>query len=405
MFGRKTKITLISLLLLSVSSFLFGDAYFTGRTGGKFDLQAKQSEDTFIPALSFQAFFSGQLNFSKNIWSHIEFSIDTDDLITKTLFSKTDSKFQLDELSVIFRYNMLAMNNYFSVYMGTYDPIGSDIFLQRQFGISPITSKITESWMGLAGSLLYPHFGIGISDVIRFSSPVSAGIYTYFNHEDKDYYVFNADFRLAGIYRYFTYDLAAGIGAPIATAAHTDTLLAIETIYWHAGTTMLFGNNHTTSLFIQSGIFNASFTPNDSGLCFDKKDFYLLAEPRFCGKTTRLNISFYSLPEKTVNELLFVNDTLGINLNIFYDSLKTVNNTVNFGIHAAISFPNRTIFDLDKFMGDLEQLNFNIYATPYISANVLKGELNAMISANIMSLVRGPWYKFIDFNIGYKTSF
>ena len=82
----------------------------------------------------------------------------------------TDSKFKIDEISVVFRSKGLNSTNYFSIFMGTYEPIGSDIFLRRQFGIQPIMSKITESWLGIAGSVIYPLFGMGIADVVHFST-------------------------------------------------------------------------------------------------------------------------------------------------------------------------------------------------------------------------------------------
>ena len=51
---------------------------------------------------------------------------------------------EIDEFSIIKRGVLNDSSNYFSVFMGTYDPIGSDIFLQRYFGITPIASKIAD---------------------------------------------------------------------------------------------------------------------------------------------------------------------------------------------------------------------------------------------------------------------
>ena len=255
------KIFLIAAVL-SLTTGLFAQAAFSGYSGGKLNYASNPNTTEYDPDLSLQAFFQGQFNFSQNMWGHLEFSIDTQDFLGKELFHKTPAFFKIDELSLIFKSQTEASSNYFSTFMGTYDPIGSDIFLQRYFGIQPIASKITESWLGLAGSVLYPHFGMGIADVKRFmSAPIAIGGYAYINHEDNKYYVLNTDARFACVYRYFTFDFAGGVGFPLSHSNQGQEVIAVvEKVYWHAGTTMLIGNNFTNSIFLQAGIYNASFT-------------------------------------------------------------------------------------------------------------------------------------------------
>ena len=207
----KTCLFLATFILFTTQAF--SQPSFSGYSGGKLNYSTNQEvTDKYDPDLSLQAFFQGQFNFNQNMWGHLEFSIDTQDFLSKELFHKTEAFFKIDEVSLIFKSKADDNANYFSIFMGTYDPIGSDIFLQRYFGIKPIASKITESWLGLAGSILYPHFGMGIADVKRFmSSPIALGGYAYINHEDNKYYVFNADGRFACVYRYFSFDIAGGI--------------------------------------------------------------------------------------------------------------------------------------------------------------------------------------------------
>lgn len=405
MFCKKIKALLASGVFFLLSFNAFCDPFFTGMAGGKLKVDSDQSVSFFSPELTLQAFFAGQINLTNNIWSHIEFSLDTKNLVSSTLFDKTPATFQLDELSLIFRQNIESLSNYFSVFMGTYDPVGSDIFLQRQFGINPITSKITESWLGMAGSLLYPHFGAGISDVIRFGNPVAAGIYAYVNHEDADYYVFNFDVRGGGTSRYFTWDFALGLGAPLATNKYSNVLLAVEKLYWHAGTTMLIGNNFTNALFIQAGLYNASFRPDSGTTSFNIDDMYLLVEPRLTNKLSKIHISIYSFPQKTVNKLLFVYDQFGVNVNVFKDTYNTENHTINFGMHTSVSFPNASITTLNNIPTAFITGDYNIHLTPYITAKVFNGDLNAMVSLNIMDFTRDTWFHALDINIGFKTSF
>ncbi len=145
--------------------------------------------EKFKPAMDLEGFFAGQFNFSPNTWTHLEFSVDTENLLGDTLFHEAPAEFQLDELSLTTRAKQESVSNYFSVYMGNYDPIGSDVFLRRYYGIDSIASRLTDSFLGLNGSLLYPHFGVGISDVIKFNSPITIGFYAYVNKEYYEKYI------------------------------------------------------------------------------------------------------------------------------------------------------------------------------------------------------------------------
>ena len=390
--------------LLTLTAGLFAEAAFSGYSGGKINYATNEEvTDKYDPDLTLQAFFQGQFNFSQNLWGHLEFSIDTKDFLSKELFHKTDAFFKIDEISLIFKSKSESDANYFSVFMGTYDPIGSDIFLQRYFGIQPIASKITESWLGLSGSILYPHFGIGIADVKRLlNAPITLGGYAYFNHEDKLYYVFNTDFRFACVYRYFAFDFAGGIGLPLSNSNQgKEAIAVIEKVYWHAGTTMLIGNNYTQSLFIQAGLFNAPFTKRD-GTSISPDDLYLLFEPRLLIENAHVNLSIFSLPKDTVEQLMLVEDCLGANLNIYGDSFSLGAHRYTLGTNFAFSLIDKNFLDIAK-PTELLQNGFNITMTPYLSTNFLRGELHTQFSVKFMKFKTARWYEAFTADIGYTA--
>ena len=400
----KAGLSFAAVLLLTAQ--LFSQAAFSGYSGGKLNYSSnEESGDKYDPDLSLQAFFQGQFNFNQNMWGHLEFSIDTKDFLSKELFHKTDAWFKIDEISLIFKAQSETNSNYFSVFMGTYDPIGSDIFLQRYFGIKPIASKITESWLGLSGSVLYPHFGIGIADVNRFmSSPIAIGGYAYVNHEDDKYYVFNADIRFACVYRFFSFDIATGLGVPLANNYQGQEAIAvIEKVLWHAGTTMLIGNNYTQALFIQAGLFNVPFTKT-SKVSIHADDLYLLLEPRFLLDRAHVNLSIYSLPQETVDQLIFVDDTLGLNLNIYGDSFSLGAHRFTLGTNFSYSFTGKSFLDLAKPL-DLVKGEFNITMTPYMSTNFMSGEVHTQFSVKFMKFGKTRWYDAFTADIGYTTKF
>jgi len=399
------KIILLAAVL-SLTAGLFAETAFSGYSGGKLNYATNQENlEIYDPDLSLQAFFQGQFNFSQNMWGRLEFSIDTGDFLSKELFHETDASFKIDELSLIFKSTTETGSNYFSIFMGTYDPIGSDIFLQRYFGIQPIASKITESWLGLAGSILYPHFGIGIADVKRFtSSPVAFGGYAYINHEDNLYYVFNTDLRFACVYRFFTFDIAGGFGVPISDSNQGQEAIAvIDKLYWHAGTTMLIGNNYTQSLFIQAGLFNVPFTKRD-GTTVSPDDLYLLVEPRLLLDSAHVNLTLFSIPQETVDQLMFVDDTLGANLNIYGDSFSLGANRFTLGTNFAFSFTGKNFMDLAQPL-ELIKSDYNITMTPYLSTNFFSGELHTQFSIKFMKFATKRWYDAFTADIGYTAKF
>lgn len=396
----------LAAVILSFAASLFAEPAFSGYSGGKLNYASNpESTESYDPDLTLQAFFQGQFNFSQNLWGRLEFSIDTGDFLSKELFHETDASFKIDELSLTLKSRSDSDANYFSIFMGTYDPIGSDVFLQRYFGIQPIASKITESWLGLAGSILYPHFGIGIADVKRLlNAPITLGGYAYFNHEDNLYYVFNTDFRFACVYRYFTFDLAGGIGIPLSNNNQgQEVIAAIEKVYWHAGTTILFGNNYTQSLFIQAGLFNVPFTKRN-GTEVSPDDIYLLFEPRFLLDSAHVNLTVFSLPQDTVEQLIFVDDSLGVNLNIFGDTFSIGANRFTLGTNFSLSFTGKTFLDVIKPM-ELIKGEYNITMTPYVSTNFLSGELHTQVSVKFMKFGTARWYDAFTADIGYTAKF
>ncbi len=398
---------ILSILAVSMlAGSLFCESFFSGYAGGKLNYSANNTSDSYNPDLKLQAFFQGQFNFSENLWSHMELSIDTGDFISEELFHVTPSNFSIDELSFIAKAQIDSSTNYFSAFMGTFDPIGSDIFFRRYFGVQSIASKITESWLGMAGSILYPHFGLGISDVVKiFKAPIAFGFYGYLNHEDDKYFVVNADLRFGCVYRYFSFDIAGGIGAPLSDKyENEDVWFAVDKFYWHAGTTILIGNNYTQSVYIQAGLFNAPFTKASKKIAATQEDVYLLFEPRFRLDNAHVNLSIYSFPEDTVKKLLFIEDTLGVNLNIYTDSVTLGSKRFTVGTHFSYSFPGKYFLDL-KNIGDLVKGDFNINMTPYMSSNFLSGELHTQITVKFMEFKRSQWYNALSVDVGYRTNF
>ncbi|MBP5569035.1 MAG: hypothetical protein J6X54_07415 [Treponema sp.] len=396
----------LSLLFVFSTGSLFAGSFFSANVGGMLSYNPDVAQTEYDPNLKLNAYIESQFNFADNIWSHFNFSLKTDDFLSVDLFSETDSKFRIDEISVIIKSPIEASTNYFGVYMGAYDPIGSDLFFQRYFGLLPTSSVLTKSWLGQAGSILYPHFGIGIADVVKLHNyPLAFGLYAYVNNEDEKYYVFNADLRFGAVYRYFAIDIAGGLGAPLSDKYNGEgVIVVVDKLYWHAGTTILIGNNYTQSLYLQAGIFNASFTKDNDALITDPDHIYFLVEPRFRFKNTHMNISAWSIPKECVDNFIYVSDTLGASVVVYNDTLSWGSHQINLGTIFSLSFPNKTFLDLASPLQLFVNRDFNVDITPYLSTNLLSGEIHFQSTIRIMEFLRNNWYNGITFEVGYKTS-
>lgn len=413
----KNKIILAATLLSIFSAYSFADVTFSGFAGAKADFGSSQTEK-FDPALEMQSFFSGQFSLSENVIAHTEFSLQTEDLIDNSLFSRTPASFKIDELSIIFRRQLLDATNYLSAFAGTYEPIGSDIFLRRQFGIQPIASRLTESWLGLAGSVIYPTFGVGGSEVVHFNNqPLALGFYVYVNHELENCYSLNTDLRFAGVYRFFAFDIAGGVGMPLKQNDNDNAFIVIDTLYGRAGLNMLIGNSYTTSLFMQAGISEVPFSKTED-IAIDIENTYILFEPRFRGKKCQVNVTLFSLPQETADGLKFINDTdldldgsflalhdtFGLNLDIFTDNLYVKNRSFEFGINAALTFPNKTIKDLCEDPLKLFD-DYHVLVAPYLSTKFYNGEIRGMLQVRVTDFMDEQIGSAFTFNLGYKTQF
>ena len=404
--NRKKTLCIIYVLSALLAHRVSAAGFFSGYTGVKADLGFADASGSFDTQLKLQSFFAGQFNLANNLIARAEFSIRTDDIIDNTIFNKTPADFKIDELSLIRRKEFEKSTNFLSVFAGTYEPIGSDLLLRRQFGIEAISSKITESWLGLSGSIVCPLFGIGVSDIVRFSSaPIATGGYLYVNRENPDNnFVLNADARFACAYQYFILDAAAGINSPMKNknAAGEDVILLVDSLYAHTGITMLIGNNYTPcSFFIQTGVYDLPIKEGSDTFSFDIASIYLLAEFRMRLSSYQAMFAAFSLPSDTVEELLFIRDTLGCNFTLCNPSVYIGAQRFEFGIHNTISFKDKTYLDIKDF-ADLFASVPTISASPYAAVKIGRGEFRTMLQVLISDLINDSPAAAFECNFGYK---
>ncbi|MBQ7160052.1 MAG: hypothetical protein IJS09_11615 [Treponema sp.] len=405
------------LVLLLCTAALWAEVSFSGYAGIKGDFYSSK-QDTFDSALCFQTYFAGQLNITKRFLIRTEFSMQTSDIAEKGPFVSTNASFCIDELSATYIKPFLGNVQYFNLFLGTYEPIGSDIFLQRQFGIQSFTSLITESWLGLKGSTAYPFYGAGGSYILHFGGlPIATGAFLYVNKENSDNErQLNLDWRFGTVWPWLALDFAIGIGAPMGTKrGDEDVILLIDTLYMHTGLTMLLGNKYSTSLFFQGGFSNLPLHAGEDSNKIESRDIYLLIEPRFVTRKFQTHVTFFSVPENTVEKMIFVDNTLGMNLSIFTDDLYIKNMNFTFGFHVTWTVTdkvtdstvaqnvNKNFLDLKEPLSIIKDCDHHIKISPFVAFPLSSGTIHAMLQARITDLKSDSWANAFKLSVGYKA--
>lgn len=390
------KYILISMLFLAAATCVHGVS-FDGALGARLDFFGDPDAINFDPNLTITTFFSGCLNLARDLILRAEVSVASDDLIDEAIFNKTPATFLLDELSLSWRAYTGGVTNYLNFFVGNYEPIGGDNFLQRYLQSAPLESRLFDNWLGLNGSTVFALKGVGGSDVIQLTTvPIAIGIYVFVNHVFDDSYVLNGSLRFACATQYFTGDLTVGAGAPLTDA--NDTYASVSRIYLRAGASMLIGNAYSGGLFLQGGFADAPIAVHDSAPKINEDMVYFLVEPRVYSKKMCLNLSLFYLPQNAIEKFLGEN-TFGVALDLFSNPTTIQGREYTFGGLVSASIP--------KYFSQLNKKDtfdtYSLIIAPYFSADLFKGTLKLMLRFDIGKAVDDCAEKAFTISLGYKT--
>ncbi|MBQ9539776.1 MAG: hypothetical protein IJU95_10975, partial [Treponema sp.] len=366
----------VALLLAGLTSLLALDSpYLTGYAGvlgnltvmpnsyskpnKEEDSFAEQLEETFRnPALFSQGYFGGLMLFKNYLILRGEFSVDSGDILGASPFDSPrsfNSIFRIQELSSVLKLQSSSASHYLSLFYGEYEPIGSDTFLQRQFGIAPIKSDLTSSFTSLNGASINESYGGGLSYVLRPSAPIAAGIYLYKDRRDnsdriyrswkndirdniyskkKRQGAFNADFRVAGAFEYLTFDFRAGIALPDDSIEDSlgSGFVNMEYLSLKAGMSILAGKQTSAfNVLLQTGFSDLLLDPahiktprrwkdSDDGEQEVKhslnwnnaaENFHFLLEPRIQLRNASFSLTAFNIPCSQARKMFYLNNYNG----------------------------------------------------------------------------------------------
>lgn len=384
----------IIFIALFFPSAMYAQTHFSGFAGAAGNLGSSQEPNA--PQVTIDGVFFGQLDLFGKVYLRTGVTIHTEDLFSGEMFQNVPALFTLDEFSVTLRFPHTHVTHYISPFMGEFESVGSDIFLQRHFGIQPISSRISETWLGIRNSAIYPFSGMGLAYTAKLRTPQAFGAWVYVNEKIGQKYV-NADFRFGGVFSIVSLDFSFGAGFPLLLGGGNSGT-SNQQIQLHTGTTILIGNRHNATLFLQAGITKIGLSPPKDEGPINLSDIYFLIEPRF--KTDFINIHFtlFNLPKETVSDLFFISNTIGANLAIFVENIHAGFFRFTIGSHLTVSAYDST---LDKF-NEITPQKLSFQLSPFIETPLFRGTLMSRFTIDFMKIAEA--HKNIKFSLGYKVS-
>ena len=416
MNARKCLSSIIVTCFLIISIHAFEAPFLSGHAGYTGDFTSDNTSKHFDPAYFSAGYFGGQINFFDTLVFRSDFSILTGDAFNGDILKaprETSSIFSIKEISGTYRLSTGNLTHYFSLFYGEYDPIGSDIFLQRYFGVPKISSTLTESWTSPDSASLSNFYGGGISYVMRLDQPLAIGAYIYKDCNDYyDQHSLNFDLRIAGAFPLVTFDVESGIGLSSGSTDGTfeDYVLIVRETSFHAGFNILIDTpSEQVSVFTPAGFSNLIVTArenrNKDNFTNALDDLYFLIEPRVNLQKFSFALTFFNIPYSRIysGDFAYINDPLGISATVYTNYFHIGDLNYTMGLHATLSLSERTIRDAIKD----NSWNKNFYITPYADFPLFGGSLSTSLIINCTQLFKFEhnWFSSMDYRLGFRSDF
>ena len=364
----KKKNIILALAALLAAAPIFAAPSFSGAIGGSVGFKATVptsggSADFDVPMAGFAAV---QANLTDWCVARGEIAVSAANFNFDDIFASATADIRLNELSVVMIRRAVTTSSFFSAFLGSYERLGSDTFLMRQFGVEPISSHFSKSATSISGAPLVTNKGAGISYIVNFDKlPMATGGYIYVGKNRTDDWTINIDTRFSFVSNIATLDFMAGVGSPLQdTYNNEDVVLMIDTITLKGGINLLLGSKFTHALLLQAGVNDVVVKGKEAGTIVGD-EIRFLVEPRLNFNKFRLHFTLYTFDAETVSELIYLPDEIGAAVTLLKDDIETKRGMLTAGIHLIGGISG--VLPLKYFDGtQLHDGVYNVYITPYV---------------------------------------
>ncbi|MCQ2241280.1 hypothetical protein [Treponema sp.] len=411
----------LSFMAAAAFSFEIEKPFFSGTTGFFTSVARNDDKDSSKPTCSAESYFAGLFDFSGKFFIRGEFYSISNSMFEDEIHDK-NAAFRIEELSATYKVTGDSLSQYFSVFKGNFEPFGSDIFLQRHFGVAKISSNLTESYHGIEGTSINPLYAFGANYTIHTEGSNAFGLSFYkdkLRQAANDNSALNLDLRYAGVFDYATIDVMSGLVFPISDDENNEddeSLLTINEIQIHGGINALFGRKKSFMLYTQfgvDGIYLKQTKGRDTSV--NLKNFYILIEPRIPIADCYFNPSAFNFPAKSAADMVYLRlitlskpaaeNILGFNFNLVNENLYLGTSRITAGIHGTIAMTDINNSELKEHPGKtVEDAEKRFLITPYANMEVFGGNITASVSIDTKEFSDSP-SKALACSVGFKTSF
>ncbi len=362
---------------------VYAAVYFNGFSGTAVRL-GQDAQDSLLNAGA-ATFFSGQLDWSNIFTLRAALTLNTPDttVLSTDIYSGIPSFLRLDELSLTAKIHANDLSHYVSLYLGDFEPPGSSLFMQRQFGAYPAESFFLQNAVSNDGAAMYSAAGMGLSYTLKFQQPMAARLSLYAKRY-KTAFDLNADIRYAGVWQQWSLDALIGVTFPVEKidSGGQDVFMLINTADLHAVVSALIGSGYSHSLFMQIGISRLRLKPLQGEKVFSVDNLNFIFEPRFMFGSVRCNFTLFNLAEDQAQELFFVQNPLGVSCSVFSDLIRAGSRQITAGGHVILTGKDIGLSTLTEL--GLENLSLNI--TPFVSLPVFSGTFTGALTLDVLNI-------------------
>ncbi|MCR5046400.1 MAG: hypothetical protein K6A42_07465 [Treponema sp.] len=404
---KKIKRLILLAALFTATPLLSATPSFSGAIGGCAGLNANiplkgGNSDFKVPLAGFAAI---QGNITDWFSVRGEIAADATNFKFDDIFSSSTAGIRLNELSAVLIRRSVTASSFFSGFLGSYEQIGSDAFLMRQFGIDPFSSHLSKSPVYLSGIPTLRTKGAGISYIVNMDkAPIATGAYLYMGRNADNDWTLNIDARFAFVSNLMNLDLLLGIGSPLQdTYNNEDVVLMIDTITLKGGINMLLGSKFTHSLLLQFGMKDVVVKGNSAGI-INGDELNFLVEPRIKFRKFRMHFTLYAYDADTLGDLIYLQNELGVAVTAFKDDIETRNGFLTVGIHVIGGIGGVKAL---KFIegSQTSDATYNAYITPYVQIPISQGSsVEAMTQIGVCNLTEDASLN-IKFILSAKKTF
>lgn len=383
---RKTLSVVLSTIILTTAA---AESSFAGFAGASLDIQpVDDAVEVYMNGI-----VAGQYALNEALSLKGNFQFGTSDIVSNGPFQETPSTFSINELSATYSIYTTGSIIKISALLGDQNSFGSESFVQQALGIRKFAPALLTPVIAPVSTNMYTSSGFGLSFMDDFG-PNALAVNAFYNKDEDDTPQINGNIRYAFEAGSSIFDANMGLIFPVEneTRSGEHVFILIRSVILQGGISSVFNINDRFRLFLQAGIDDINF-PDFTVPGLD--NIHLFLEPRLALSKCDMNISFFSLSNTALNNLMTVTHPLGCSLNIESLPFLMLQHSATAGIDITASS--------DRSVTISNPETIDVTVVPHLDCSMFSG--NFKTSIIVHPLEYGDISEFFKLSFSFKAQF